>query len=142
MDLHYMSKLCKYCDQIDGQEATLLNIQARFLPVPALPIYRLRPALELLSQIKAYFQFLLHTHQRDAMRLIRADWHAHHLHQKPNINLTWCCCCHASPCIYDWLHFASLLYITKNFTTYTIFFNKNITFFTCMYFPLMPLISI
>ena len=66
MDRRYISQLQQFCKEINEQEATLLNVQERFLRPPTLPLYRLCPTIQLLQRIRNWMNLLIHIHERDA----------------------------------------------------------------------------
>ena len=74
MDAHYIPMLYDLCHEIQQEEVALVEIQRRLLPRHVLPIYRLQPAINLLSRLRVLLKRLIHTHHRDIMRLIRAEW--------------------------------------------------------------------
>ena len=52
MDTGYLHMLYEYCQEIQQHELTLQDIQARILPRQSLPLYHLRPTIELLRKIR------------------------------------------------------------------------------------------
>ena len=97
MDHKYISQLQQFCKEINEQEAVLLNVQEQFLRPPRLPIYRLRPTIQLLQRIRNWMNLLIHIHERDAHRALRA----YYLDHVPSLDVKWCCHCRATPCLYD-----------------------------------------
>ena len=72
--MKYLSLLYSYYFEIKEQQNALQDIQRRLLPPKAIPIYYLHPAINLLSELKSFFDKLIHFHKRDSMRTIRHDW--------------------------------------------------------------------
>ena len=97
MDHRHLSQLNKFYEEITQQENALLILKQRFLVRPTLPLYRLRPTLKLLHKIKIFIHRLIHVHERDAHRQLRA----YYLSRVPGLDVNWCCRCRATPCIYD-----------------------------------------
>ena len=74
MDMQYLSLLYSYCTQIEQQQNSLQDALRRLLPPRAIPFYYLQLAIKLLSELKTFFEKLVHFHKRDTMRTIRHDW--------------------------------------------------------------------
>lgn len=68
MDTDYLRMLYEYCQEIQQQELTLQDMQTRILPQQSLPLYRLRPTIELLKKIRKILKKTIHIHERDAHR--------------------------------------------------------------------------
>ena len=97
MDRRYISQLQQFCKEINEQEVALLNVQEQFLRPPTLPLYRLNPTIQLLQRIRNWMNLLIHIHERDAHRELRA----YYLDRVPTLDVNWCCRCRATPCLYD-----------------------------------------
>ena len=97
MDRNYLSQLNNFYEEIAEQENALLIVQQRFLVPPTLPLYRLRPTLQLLQKMKKFIRLLIHVHKRDVHIHLRAYYRS----RVPTLDVNRCCHCQATPCIYD-----------------------------------------
>lgn len=101
MDTGYLRMLYACCEEIQQQELTLQDMQTRILPQQSLPLYRLRPAIELLKKIRKILKLTIHIYERDAHRQMQHQLQEQLAHYGTTINTNWCCRCHGPSFIYD-----------------------------------------
>lgn len=99
--MQFVSTLYGFLHELHEHEVALHDIEKKIIRPSILPLHRLQPTLHLLSRMQLFLQKLLHAHERDTFRLVRANWQARHSHLPTRLDPQWCSLCHASPCIYE-----------------------------------------